>query len=719
MDAPSVIVARCRYPVFISYSHRDEQWARWLHKAIESYRVPKPLVGRQARDGPIPPKIFPVFRDRDELASSADLPSVLRAALAQSAHLIVLCSPAAARSRWVNEEIAEFKRLGRADRILALIVDGEPHAKAPADECFPPALRFESDAAGRLSDRPAEPMAADLRADADGKENAKLKLIAGMLGVPFNDLRQRELIAARRRARIWQGIGAAMLLLALLATAGGWLAWRHGQHAENLLADAIGISAGQLGGTVRVADQQGVSRTMIEELLGRAKAAFDGLYRRTAEAPRLPWRRAAVPVRLRGEHAVLLLVLADQYGKVGNIAQQRQTAEEARRELAAVVEEQPSNLEWRRQLALANDLIADAQAAEWEVEGALKGYRAALAIREEAAAADPGNPAWQRGIALSHASIGDMLRRQGQWQAALDAFRKAVVAQERLLAAAPSDAFRARDLLLGRMRVGDMLLKQGDHAAAEADYRKALVLAERLAIAEPTDVQAQWDRAVGLAKLADAHARQGKSEAALVEYAASLAVLEPLAADDRANQAGLKRDVQKNYEAIGTIQLDQGKLDAAKRSFEAALAIALPLAAADPENDLLQRELSVLRNRLGDVLEAQGKLDGALAEYRRALEVRRKLALIDPSNAQAQRDLSLSLERVGGVLRKQGRLRDALVELEASLAIARLLAAAEPSNGEWQRELAIAERNVARALDALGQSDTTLQGCPRPADRCQ
>jgi glyoxylase-like metal-dependent hydrolase (beta-lactamase superfamily II) len=35
MDAPSVISARCKYPVFISYSHRDERWARWLHKAIE------------------------------------------------------------------------------------------------------------------------------------------------------------------------------------------------------------------------------------------------------------------------------------------------------------------------------------------------------------------------------------------------------------------------------------------------------------------------------------------------------------------------------------------------------------------------------------------------------------------------------------------------------------------------------------------------------------
>ncbi len=276
--AATSVAAGCKYPVFISYSHRDQRWASWLHKGIESYRVPKPLVGQPGRNGPIPSKISPVFRDRDELAASADLPVVLREALAQSAHLIVVCSPAAAQSRWVDQEITEFKRLGRADRILPLIVDGEPHAATAERECFPRALRFQLDADGRRTDQPAEPIAADLRPEADGKDNAKLKLIAGVLGVPFNALRQRELIAARRRARMWQGIGAAMLLLAVLATAGGWMAWRYAQYSEGLLAQAIKISTDQVSGAVRVADQQGVSREAIDDLLRRATRAFDGLY---------------------------------------------------------------------------------------------------------------------------------------------------------------------------------------------------------------------------------------------------------------------------------------------------------------------------------------------------------------------------------------------------------------------------------------------------------
>ena len=100
---------------------------------------------------------------------------------------LVICSPEAARSRWVNEEILAFKRLGRDDRIFCLIVGGEPnadeHTELGLDECFPDALRYKLGTDGELSDERAEPIAADVREGKDGKADAKLKIIAGMLGV--------------------------------------------------------------------------------------------------------------------------------------------------------------------------------------------------------------------------------------------------------------------------------------------------------------------------------------------------------------------------------------------------------------------------------------------------------------------------------------------------------------------------------------------------------
>ena len=117
-----------RYWAFISYSSKDDGVARKLHKRLESYRLPRDLVGRAGRDELVPKRLFPIFRDRDELPLSADLGSSIEDALRASRYLIVLCSRNSATSRWVNEEVRYFKSLGREDRILAIMIDGEPNA---------------------------------------------------------------------------------------------------------------------------------------------------------------------------------------------------------------------------------------------------------------------------------------------------------------------------------------------------------------------------------------------------------------------------------------------------------------------------------------------------------------------------------------------------------------------------------------------------------------
>ena len=144
------------YAAFISYSHRDRRWADWLHRSIESYRPPRDLASTQ-RGSDTVPVLRPIFLDRAELPTSADLAATVRAALDDSAALIVVCSVAAAQSRWVNEEVRAFKAMGRAARVFCFIVDGEP----ATGECFPPALRFEVEQ-GAITEKPAaEPPSTD------------------------------------------------------------------------------------------------------------------------------------------------------------------------------------------------------------------------------------------------------------------------------------------------------------------------------------------------------------------------------------------------------------------------------------------------------------------------------------------------------------------------------------------------------------------------------
>jgi hypothetical protein len=138
-----------RYWAFISYSHADAKWGDWLHAALETYRVPTRLVRSAQPEGAVPKRIFPVFRDREELASSSSLGENIQNALRFSRSLIVICSPRAATSRWVNEEIKLCKSIGREDRVFCLIVDGEPNAAPDSGllECFPKAVLLKLDRA--------------------------------------------------------------------------------------------------------------------------------------------------------------------------------------------------------------------------------------------------------------------------------------------------------------------------------------------------------------------------------------------------------------------------------------------------------------------------------------------------------------------------------------------------------------------------------------------
>jgi len=217
-----------RYWAFLSYSHADRREAAWLHRRLESYRVPRELVGQPGRDGRIPARIYPVFVDREELPTSADLSASIREALEDARTLVVLCSPQAVRSRWVEEEIRQFRSLGREDRVLALILSGEPEAESPERACFPPSLRTGGEQ-GRV-----EPLAADIRPGQDDRRLALLRIVAGILGVDFARLYGRD--RRRRRVRTLQAVGASLLVVA--AIAGVWAAGEWRRRSESWQAAA-------------------------------------------------------------------------------------------------------------------------------------------------------------------------------------------------------------------------------------------------------------------------------------------------------------------------------------------------------------------------------------------------------------------------------------------------------------------------------------------------
>ena len=204
-----------RYRAFISYSQTDKKWAQALHKSLETYRVP---LGVMADIDPKKRTIGRIFRDDEEMGASQSLGAALEGAIEDSEVLIVLCSPNSARSQWVDLEVRRFKRKAGA-KVFAVIIEGLPNSGDPETECFCPALRFKVTKEGELTQEPDEPLAPDWRKD--GLARLKTRLTAGILGVNFDDLWQRD---RRRRQQQRMKVGAAAAAgLAILSIIGAFI----------------------------------------------------------------------------------------------------------------------------------------------------------------------------------------------------------------------------------------------------------------------------------------------------------------------------------------------------------------------------------------------------------------------------------------------------------------------------------------------------------------
>jgi len=541
-----------RYFAFISYSHQDETWAQWLHKTLETWRVPKRLVGQTTAAGAIPPRLIPIFRDRDELASSTDLGRTVNAALAQSKNLIVICSPASAKSRWVNEEVLAFKRLGHAERIFCLIVGGEPNASdlagREADECFAPALRFEIGADGQPTSQRTEPIAADAREGKDGKANAKLKLIAGLLDVGFDALKQREL--QRRNRRMAVITAAALIVMALTTTLAitAVIARDDAKRRQKQAEDLVGFMLGDLNDKLRE-----VSRLdILQAVDDKAMAYF-------ASLPTKDVTDAALSMRV------------DALQRIGGVRED-----------------------------------------QGQMPAALESYRAASAAAKELMERAPGDVAREAGYANSLTWIGKAYWFQGDLEHAASNF---AIASEKLRTAAaarPDDsdlAFRLSSALTNTGRVRET---RGEFAAAKPYYEEVQKIFERLSARDPD--KTQWQSQLGdsynnLGKLA---VEQGQLPEAVAAYRADQQIKMRLAARDPNNHE-VQENLAISNAILGRTLAICGHAEIAKDYFGTAVSGLRTLMTFDPTHTNWRYLFARYSEQLGGVLRQLGELDTAAA----------------------------------------------------------------------------------------------------------
>jgi WD40 repeat protein len=258
------------YVAFISYRHEgpDRAWAKWLHRALEGYRLPRSV----SREFDVPRRLGTVFRDEEELPAASELKREVELALERSKYLIVVCSPRTPGSQWVNQEVTRFLEFGRGDRILTLLTDGDPAVS------FPLALRGDQRghhaAVPPQRPRGLEPLAADVRPDTEEsparrKRRAKFKIAAAILGVPFDVLYRRE--RERRTRRLAVAITSLVLTSAVLAGL-ALFAWLQRNLAEErrVLAEArLAESLVREGDAYVLSGQLGRARPLFDEALAK------------------------------------------------------------------------------------------------------------------------------------------------------------------------------------------------------------------------------------------------------------------------------------------------------------------------------------------------------------------------------------------------------------------------------------------------------------------
>lgn len=477
-----------RYFAFLSYSHKDQALADWLHRRLETFRIPRALAGPPAARQIVPGTLRPIFRDRQELAAADDLGGKIRAAIAHSQFLLVLCSPAAAQSKWTNAEVDAFKRAHPNGCVLAAIAAGEPFASETpgneGEECFPLALRRKYDRRGRPTSKRAEPIAADLRQSGDGKRIGLLKLVAGMLGVGLDELVRRD--AHRRQRRlVWLGIAivAFIIITGALATAtiySGKAAAGAREEAGDRRTQELELQAND---AIQSGDAQGAERLYEQALTG------------TAEAMR---RNPNDPARVFA-HAQNVFYVGELALGRGDKRKGQDYMVEYRRLAGRLVQLQPRNLKWRTEILYADTNLGVMLFQDRHFDRAAARFGKAVNEAEVLVNAAPGDSARRQGVAMTIAWLADTRASEGRVNEAVALRERQFAILKSLSSSDNDDPHMEIELTNAHTGLASAYAAAGKRTLALEHFRAAVANSNGLI---PFDNALEWYRTAIRARLA-------------------------------------------------------------------------------------------------------------------------------------------------------------------------------------------------------------------------
>jgi tetratricopeptide (TPR) repeat protein len=568
--------------------------------------------------------VFPVFRDRSELASSTNLSQSILSALDDSEALIVICSPESARSHWVNEEICHFRQTFGSSNIHCLITSGSPDRGSP-DCAFPRSILEDTDG----HERP-EPLAADIRDSCDGKRGSLLKIAAGLLGVGIDDLRQRDAQSRLRRrsfiAALALTVSAITLVFAVFAHLARQEAELRREQGEELISFMLGDLRSRLEpmGRLDILDAVGEQSSKYFSALGNHGSAVEVLSR-------------VMSLRQIGE------VLFRQ----GRLAQAQQSFTESRDLASQLYDGTPEDEGVLFELGQAEFWVGYAALEQGDSAQAYVNFNRYLDYSKSLSDRFPSNLDYQQERSYALRNLGTLALERGNSEESLELFQGSLAVSRRLLAELPGDTGLIDDLGGGYSWLGASYFQLGNLSGSLDAYLDASRILETLHFETKNPLHTEHYAQV-LSKVGQAYMVLGSLAQAEREFSRAGELMQGLVMHDGDNAIWLTDESTNRY-FIGELQLARGEDVLALQNLLAAQDGLLASLNLDPGDVRALDYLGMTRRAIALQTGDESLLN---ATY---LSLRNKHEELHAVGARSAITVALLAEAYGGILTRQNK----------------------------------------------------------------